>query len=138
MTEKHLKETAELALCRALRDMVPTKQGRLDRLFSKLEKETDKILSQKPYVSDADKQRLAEVFDTFRDATGWAGRSKHVLTYVSFLLALIDGRYPGITAPLNGIVDYFERAGRAPSACFWAGAVAKKKWDTIVCRMILS
>lgn len=130
MMPKTLMCTAELALCRALPDMCKTQQGRVKGLYKNLQKETDRLLAMQPALQNKEVTVLAAMIDAFKQKTGWTGRGRHVLTYVSFLLAILDGesKYSRIITILNNIVDYFDRAGKAPIACFWAGALAKKKW----------
>ena len=132
MTSQTLKTTAELALCRALPDMCRAKQGRVSGQLDKLKKETDRLLVKMPQLKDSDKQQIAAVIDRFRLSTGWDGRGRHVMTYVSFLLAVLDGdeKYSRIIHVLNSIADYFDRANKAPAPCFWAGALACKKWES--------
>lgn len=128
-----LQKTAELSLVRALPDMLVKmcKPGRLNNLYRKLQREVNRELPAVKYTR-AELSVLNDTIERFADATGWNGKERHALTYVSFLLALFDGQYPQIVAILNDIVDYFERGGNLLPANCWAGARAQEKWTEIV------
>ena len=129
----HLIQTAELALVRALPDLSPLhKPGRLKGLYKKLQKAADKELHILPQITPPEMDIISDMIDRFSTSSGWTDKKRHIMTYVSFLLGITDGRYPRITAILNDISDYFERIGKTRQANYWAGDIAMKKWETII------
>lgn len=134
----HLKHTAELALIRAIPDMIlgDCKQGRLRGLNHKIIKQVDSILRTLPRTGYLDMLNISEKIFEFAKETGWEKKEKHVVTFASFALEMIERspfEYPDkITEYLNDLVDYFERAGRVNTAPMWAGGVAYEKWEQII------
>lgn len=133
-----LKHTAELALIRAIPDMIlaECEQGRLRGLNQRIIKNVDKILSTMPRVGYLDMVDISQAIFEFAAETGWENKQKHVVTFASFALEMIERSpfaYPDeITNSLNDLVDYFERAGRVNMAPMWAGGVAYEKWHRII------
>jgi len=77
--------------------------------------------------------------DRFQRLLGWDNRERHMLSLVSFSLALIDEsnfdyqKYaPKIIEYLNDIYDYFDRGNKAHLLCCVSGAVAMDKWKTVI------
>lgn len=108
-------------------------QGRLKTLFRKLEKQADIEMAKTTPISKVELDHLKELAFHLQIATGWTGKSKHPATAISFVLDVIDSRnFENITETLMEIVDYYERAGKLPPACNWAGNLAAEKWRTLL------
>ncbi len=111
------------------------KPGRLKSLFEKLQAETARDLHRIVGVTSAMQVETANTLEKFMYATGWYNKSKHIMTFLSFLLAMIENSEsefnPKITDTLNKIVEYFEAAGEARVSCCWAGDVAARKWSAL-------
>lgn len=133
-----LKKTAELALIRAIPDMILENcgKGRLHGLNLKIIEQVDNILSQMPRTGYMDMELISRKIFEFATVTGWERKQKHVATFASFALEMIENSpftYPDkITDLLNDLIDYFERAGRITTAPFFAGGVAYEKWNQII------
>lgn len=111
------------------------KPGRLKNLFQKLQVETARDLHRIIGVNSAMQVETANRLEEFMHSTGWYNKSKHIMTFLSFLLAMIENSEskfsPKITDTLNKIVEYFEAGGEARIQCFWAGDVAARKWEAL-------
>lgn len=110
--------------------------GRLKGLYGKLEKVISNELERLPKMSTLNRIRVDALLEEFFKATGWQGREKHISTLASFCLEMLERSEfeynPKITEVLVDIIDYFDRAGKAPAATFWAGGVAARKWAEIM------
>lgn len=110
--------------------------GRLKRRYQKLEEEIEKELKVLPKMSTLNRIRCDELLQRFFKETGWEGHGKHIATLASFCLGMLeDSEFeynPKITDILNDIVDYFDRAGKAPGASFWSGSLAVDKWNLVI------
>ena len=111
------------------------KPGRLRGLFQKLQYETAKDLHRIVGVTSSMQFETANLLEKFMYSTGWYNKSKHIMTFLSFLLSMIENSEskfnPKITETLNNIVEYFEAGGEARVQCFWAGDLAAQKWRAL-------
>ena len=125
-----MEKTAELALVYGLTDLMETPHpGRIASMRKRLRKACEKeFVRVRPLFRD-EMTQVATVVDRFATESGWHGKEKHIVTIVSFLLAVVGEKYPGITAVLNDIAAYFEAGNDSPPACYWAGDLAREKWD---------
>ena len=126
----------ELALIRGVHDLaaVPVKKGRLKNLLEKLIREVDKQLIAGVSPTAEEINAVTAILDEFKAVSGWGcNNHKHVLTLISFVLDITDSRpdYGKIHHVLETIVDYFERAGNAPAACYAGGKRAAEHWRNI-------
>ena len=127
------RKTTELTLVRAIEHLVVEKKnGRLTGLLNRLVKAVDKELGRINGLSQSDIDEIGKRINTFAVSTGWLGKQRHLCTIVSFCLAMLDqsefAYNQKITDILNEIYDYFDRAGKAPYQCNWAGSLAMEKW----------
>ena len=111
------------------------KPGRLQNLFKTLQKETEQDLHRMIGTTNKDWMETANKLEAFMHSTGWYNKSKHIMTFLSFLLAMIENSEskfnPKITETLNKIVSYFEAGGEARVQCFWAGDIAAQKFNEL-------
>ena len=130
---KNNKKRAELALLISLPQTIKgiTKPGRLRNLVSEIAKEAERIYN--TTFEQASKGEVAQIglcLEKFNNEIKWSERPRHILSYVSAISFFIEGRgYKKINKLVTEIVDYYERVGKAPAACFWSGVDAKKMWD---------
>jgi len=125
-----LRELSELALAHGLADIAKTKPGRLRNLLEKLRSAAAVHIRKIPKYTD-EVERVGAKLDEFHAATGWNGKERHVMTYISFLSDLFDGRYPEIHRIIADITEHYERNEPLKPAFFWAGAMAAEKWRSI-------
>lgn len=110
--------------------------GRLKGLYDKLENVITKELEALPKMTTLNRIRVDALLEEFFKSTGWQGKPRHIATLASFCLEMLENsefKYnQRITDVLNDIVDYFDRAGKAPAITYWAGGVAARKWSDIM------
>jgi len=133
----HIKKLSELALIRALPDFIigKLKPGRLknkcDRLIRLIDAEIIKI----PKITTKDAYDVKLRMQEFGKRTGWENKERHVVTLVSFHLAMIEESEfeydPKIGQYLTDIFDYFERKEGSRPICYVAGDIAMTKWKEI-------
>jgi hypothetical protein len=126
----HKKEIAEMAIIHAIPQWAVTKPGRLQNLLSRLQKNAEIELSRLK-ATTWEKAEIDKICNKFFDEVGWRNRAKHILTYMSFISNIIDGRFGWYMEIVKEIVDYYERKNLAPPACYWAGTTAQEKWDRL-------
>ena len=137
MNESKITKLAELAFVRAVPDSLLPKLcgGRLRNLCIKLIKTIDNELAMVSMMPKKDLDKVEEKIKKFGKLTGWEGKTRHVTTTLSFLLALIeesDHKYDSkILTTLNEIYDYFDRKKETKLVCNVAGAIAVEKWNKI-------
>jgi len=132
-----MKHYAELSLIFGLPIFLKSKKlhnGRFKNLCARLQKETKKDLN-KIMFPKVQISKMTDKLEEFMKAAGWYKSEKHIMTYLSFCLAMIENsefEYNfKIIDTLNDIVEYLERGGYMPAPCMWAGDVAAKKWEKI-------
>ena len=108
------------------------KPGRLSGLFRRLESEADKALNTyyKPNQRNCDKaeRKILE----WQERIGWTDRKRrHTCSYVNFIATVLDGVHAKVNKVLIDIIDYYDRAGKAPAPCYWAGADACEQWRSV-------
>jgi len=137
----NLELTTELALIKAIYFFVrhKLKPGRLANRVDRLNKAVDKILDNKIKLNDYQVKISKSRIDRFQRLLGWDNRERHMLSLVSFSLALIeesDFNYqkyaPKIIQCLNDIYDYFDRGNNAHLLCCVSGEVAMDKWRIVI------
>jgi hypothetical protein len=119
-------------MCIALQYSIPciSRKGRLKSLTKRLKKEATKEINKFPPPTEQDLISSTLVVNKFDKISGWSSKSKHIVTYVSALCAILEDRkYKKVQECLVDILDHFERVNPLPSACYWSGDIAKKKWD---------
>ena len=127
------KKATELSLVSAIEKLVVKKKnGRLNGLLEKLAKEANNELDRIYGLNRVEIDEIGKNIYEFAVSTGWLGKQRHLCTIVSFCLAMLDQsefKYnQRITGILNEIYDYFDRVGKAPYQCNWAGSLAMEKW----------
>ena len=132
MNKDLMKMTAELALIRALPDFVcdDLKPGRLKGLYKKLVKAVNKEWDRYPKLSLNEEIAVNKNLIEFGVLTGWQGKKRHHITYVSFIAFFAD-RHTLINPIINDIVDYFERGNNLKQVCCRAGLTAFEKWEKL-------
>jgi hypothetical protein len=134
MKKSDLKHMAELALIRAIPDLIVggLGRGRLKSLMSRLQKAVDLDLEKMRRPKKRDLDNIWEIVETFRKQSGWDKKGHHPGTLVCFCLALIDRSdrkfNPRILTLLNDISDYYDRAGDLHRPSLWAADLACKRW----------
>ena len=124
---------AELAFLRAMPDhLLPeVPNGRLKNRLSKLLKLTDLEIQKLKDMTFEECEQTADIIKEFALLSGWDGKKRHVVSVVSFLLAMIEDskyNYPdSIISVLNDLFDYFERAKAIKGLCLMSGSRAAEK-----------
>ncbi len=130
---KNNKKRAELALLISLPETIKgiTKPGRLRNLVSEIAKEAERIYNTTfEQARPSETLRIGVCLEKFNNSVKWEERPRHILSYVSAISFFIEGRgYTKINKLIIDIVDYYERVGKAPAACFWSAKDAKRMWD---------
>jgi len=132
------KKMTELAMIISIPEFTKdqVKPGRLKNLFNRLSQTATKELEMIPPATISELYDIENLVGDFGKSTGWEGKSKHIITLVSFCLDLIERsefrHNPRITETLNDIVEYFERSGKSPAPAYWAGSIAAEKWQKIM------
>lgn len=126
---------AELALALGMHDHLAPKmengrvKGQLKRMARIVVDEYKKM----GHVSDAERDDAAKILRRFIDASGWEGKGLHIVTKTNFMLALYDTpKRPHcrrLIEPLMEIYKHYAKAGDAPKACEWSGALAAEKLE---------
>ena len=85
------------------------------------------------YMTASEKIEVEKRIFEFGRVTRWEGKPRHVMTYVSFCLSLMESvrGSEDIIKELNAISARFERFGESRMACMAAGALALEKWEEI-------
>jgi hypothetical protein len=139
---KKIDHLSELAYIRALPDYIIPQihRGRLKNRCKKLITLIDKEINKLSPWSDAESKEIGDRIAEFGKRTGWENTEKHIVTLLSFLLAMIEEstyKYnSSIVECLNDIHDYFERDGRVKIICNVAGCIASDKWNSIAGREV--
>ncbi len=129
-----LRHYSELALVYGFQDFIRgnLKPGRFKNLCGRLKKECGKDLS-RLIIPQGQKIKAVNLLREFMQSAGWYKKSRHVTTYLSFCLAMIENskfRYnPEIIITLNKLIDYLEKGGFLHEPCCWAGDLAARKWE---------
>ena len=130
---KSNKHRAELAMIISLPETIKgiTKPGRLRNLVNKLSAEAQKIYSSKYKQATPEQLRkIGDGFDKFNKTVQWSERPRHVITYISAISTFIKDRdYEKVNNLMIEIVDFYERVGKVPPACYWSAADAEKIWE---------
>lgn len=127
---------SELALIECLHQKVipELKPGRLKHKLLELEKCVNAEFASMPNFSIAERDIALKKILKFTADTNWDKKDKHAVTFVSFLLDMIESskhKYSNkITILLTEIFDYYERAGHAKQLCLVAGKIANEKWNS--------
>jgi len=141
MKYDNVELTAELAFIKAvyLFSEKKLKEGRLKNRFEKLAKEVDRLLDNKPKLGKYDKYVAEKRVELFSKKVGWIGKQRHIVSIISFCLALIDEsdfnyskHAPKIIQYLNDIYQYFERGKDAKLLCCLSGSIAHEKWKSAI------
>ena len=138
MITKTQKQLAELALIRAIPELAlddDLKPGRLQSLYARLIKITNKELH-KLVTDDNDIRQAKKIVFEFFQVTGWAEQQRHMVTLLSFAVDMVeqsDFKYsPRIIETLTDIVNYMEQKEAVKGICCWAGGLATEKWRGII------
>jgi len=130
------KKIASLSLIRAIpltADNLP--QGRIRGLLVRLAKQSQKELNALPEVSKHEYEMIIDRVADWGEMT-WGHKKVHAVSMISFALGMIedsDFKYPArLIETLTDIVDYYDRAGKAPALCMVSGVVAADKWKIIM------
>ena len=132
------RKMAELAMVISIPEFTKgeVKNGRLKNLYQKLTKTATMELERIPKASIVELVEIEDKVANFGKETGWEGKEKHIVTLASFCLGMLENSKSKFDSKiieiLNDIVDYFERAEKAPGPSFWAGSVAASKWNAIM------
>jgi len=124
--EKHLQKIAILSVIKALPDWMDSKlpQGRLQALMNRLQLETQReFMSGRRLYADEVSMLTGKV-QLWVDKVGWDKKPKHVCTITSFLIYLVVDYMPEnrkLLEILEQIYNYYERDGKNPVSCEWAG-----------------
>jgi len=127
--EKHLQKIAILSVIKALPDWMDSKlpQGRLQALMNRLQRETQReFLTGRRLYADEVSMLVGKV-QLWVDQVGWDKKPRHVCTITSFLIYLVVDYLPEnrkLLELLEEIYNYFERIGKNPVSCEWAGTRA--------------
>ena len=133
---KVLKHYAELALLYGFPDFIrgDLPRGRFKNLCSRLQKECGQDLC-RLIISETDKNKALALLRTFMKQAGWYKKSRHVTTYLSFCLSMIENsqfHYKlKITETLNALIDHLEHGGFLHDPYCWAGDLAARKWRAL-------
>jgi len=130
-------KTLELSLVYALAKTGEDQmKGRVNGLCGRLIKAVFVDLERLPKPTNLQCMEMGGFLDSFQEITKWDGENRHLATTASFCLDMLENSEfffnPKIVTTLNKIVDHFDRAGKIPGPCFWAGSSASKKWAKIV------
>lgn len=109
------------------------KLGRMTALTDRLEKcAGDHLNFAAAFLPNHRLNEIIRATAKFHENTGWEGKRRHICTYASLCLDLIEGLpYVKIKDILVDIVDYYDRAGDFPPASGWSGALAADKFRAI-------
>ena len=134
MNIKKLKDRSELGLVAALTKVIPhlNKMGRINSLIRSAEKKAIRRLDRTRSLNKAEMVIVRDKFKKFERLTRWDTRPRHLISYISAVLAILDGKgYNDIELSLVDVIDFFERHKKINPACFWSGDIVKKKWDKV-------
>lgn len=127
------RKNAELALVKGIVLVSNPRPGRMRGLIKRLGREVDRELMRLPVIPKERFERVAAKLQEWERESGWAGKGKHICTYASFCLDLIDARpWPKVKAVLVDIIDHYDRVGAMPAACCWSGALARERFEEVV------
>ena len=122
---------AKLAMVRMIPefflDKVPP--GRLHGRLLKLQNEVDSMLSRMPPPTPEQNRAIYKIVSNFGYLSGWEGKERHIITVISFVMALVnDEKWDKINDLLVDIHDYYERVGDTNQLCYIGGNIAAEKW----------
>ena len=127
---------AELAMIRAIpltADNLP--KGRIRGLLVRLATQSQKELNALPEIPKHEYEMIIDRVADWGEIT-WGHKKVHAVSMISFALGMIensDFRYPPrLIETLTDIVDYYDRAGKAPALCMVSGGIAADKWKMIM------
>ena len=130
------KKIAELAMIRAIpltADDLP--KGRIRGLLARLAKISQKELNSFPEIPKREYEMIVERVARWGELT-WGKKKVHAVSMISFALGMIensDYEYPKrLIETMTDIIDYYDRAGRAPGICYYSGSVAADKWAIVM------
>lgn len=110
--------------------------GRLKSLYNRLTKAATNELDKIPIATSIELYEIGSKIAKFGKETGWEGKERHIVTLASFCLGMLENSANKLDSKiieiLNDIVDYFDRAKKAPGPSFWAGSVAADRWKKII------
>ena len=133
-----IKHYTELALVYGFPDFIRGRlnPGRFQNLCDCLQKECRPALRNLT-ISETDKWKALEILRDFMKQAGWYKKSKHITTYLSFCLAMIENsqfRYnQRIITILNALITHLENGDFLYEPCCWAGDLAAQKWEGMFC-----
>jgi len=111
--------------------------GRLKARCVRLRKEIIKEMQKIKNVTEDEKNEASKKVIRFGEMTGWEGKPRHIVTHISFFLAMMEASFnaysPKIYRLFNDIVDYFDRGRDHSVLCDHAGITALEKWASITC-----
>lgn len=125
-------------MIRAIPDLAigQVRPGRLKGLYGRLTEAVDGDLFRLPRPTVLELLRIDKSVQEFAKTTGWQNKQRHIMTLVSFCLAMIEHsefQYSQrITKNLSEIVEYFERERmqniNASGPEIWPGKSGRKYW----------
>ena len=130
------KHYAELVLIWSLPKFIKGNgDDRLQNLFYTLQKETVKDMETIKETTSKEHSETINILGMFIHKIGWYNNRKYIMTFLSFLLAMIENSKsifnPKIKGELNKIVKYFENKKQTKVQYFWEGDIITEKFNEI-------
>jgi hypothetical protein len=120
----YLQKTAALAVIQALVDHSRVPVGRLKARLQKIEKQVAKKFGYLPRITNDERSKLVDLIMDFEQEMDWQGKDRHVLSYINFILGILE-EYPVVdTMELQEMQRYFERVDADPPGSYDEGARA--------------
>jgi len=131
MNINELKSQSELGLVASLKDIIRINtKSRIYGLANNASKKAYKEIKKKPLLNKKETEIVQQKFKKFEKLTKWDTNPRHLISYVSALLEIIEHtNWSEMKDDLVEIIDFFERKNKIPPGCFWSGKVTKQKWD---------
>jgi len=130
-----IKKLTEIAILRYISENIfkNISKGRIRSKSKQLIKLIDKEMNKDFNLLDFNKLTVIDKkIKQWADLTGWDGKKKHIITFISFLAILLENsKYEYnklIYDKFNEIVDFYERQNKSKIICMVGGKIAYEKW----------
>jgi hypothetical protein len=119
----HVEKAYLWGLCLALAENTACPSGRLISLLKRLQKEVVKRLKRPPKLTPLEINECKKKYIEFDSKVQWNRRRITALTWANFLLTILGEapkEFDKTIEIIQGVVEYFDRAGNARPAQYWA------------------